>query len=372
MADTFFESSCPAVVLAMIFSRLSSSEIVRFSTRVSSGISNALAHEADLWPRVVRDKLRRLVPAEAFFDGPTNESYDSLQGVLMSALYADEAATAATALGAAIERAGTAALGAAWTYRTGAPTRRHALFEGSERRMTLVSSDVRVPMGAASLADFCAWAVAFTCVSCGTHGSVARQCAACGILVCIECAVRCGVDDAPVKPGRFSHSADALAGKSKALRLYYAEKSARELAEQMLLPKPHCAFALCADCVPEPAVEARERDDVFGEIVDGPPTLFSPICLRCPRDFSLLCPAHADLCILWCRKCEDRACIPHSCIEPVINNCFICQWTVCYRDACFVGRTMKHCKMLNGCPIAFVCSVCASDGTCPQCGGEVD
>ena len=211
---------------------------------------------------------------------------------------------------------------------------------------------------------------AFACNDCDSKGSAARQCANCGVLLCSSCAVRCEVDDAPLKVEL--DRIDPSWGVT--LRDYYTKKNAASVAAQMLLPKSLCAFALCQDCKSE-TVNASHLDfDAILEIIHyEAPTLFPPVCTRCPLS-RLLCPAHVDICIMQCHKCEDRACIPHSCLDlpAVINNCFVCNWTVCYRDECFgTGRTMKHCQMREGCDMAFVCSVCAPDGKCPKCRGEV-
>jgi hypothetical protein len=371
-SSAFFEDSCPAVVLAIVFSFLSSAEVFRFSTLVSKRIASALTGDADLWPRVVCDRLCQFVPARAFFDGPTNESVDSLQGVPMSTLYGYAATTANDSLDSAIARGGVATLGALWTFRTAAPTRRHELFNDEEKRLTLVHSNCRVPTpGALTLPDFVAWAEAFACDACGKHGCATRQCAACSVLLCSTCAVRCDVDDAP--PTFESKPIDnsfRVAGRE-----YYEGKTAKDTTGPLLLPKPLCAFAMCADCAAENTDELLERHDVLDMIDENAPMLFAPVCTRCPSD-RLLCPAHIDLCILQCHKCEDSACIPHSCLDlpAPICNCFVCQWTVCYRDKCFnTGRTMKHCScaMLDGCDMAFVCSLCAPDGMCPKCGCAV-
>lgn len=146
------------------------------------------------------------------------------------------------------------------------------------------------------------------------------------------------------------------------------------VAAQLLLPKSLCAFALCQDCKSKSMpIDAShlDREAILEIIHDEVPTLFTPVCTRCPL-LRLLCPAHVDLCILQCRKCGDSAYILHSREDPYVCNCFVCNWTVCYRDKCFrTGRTMKHCEMREGCNMAFVCSVCAPDGNCPNCDGEL-
>lgn len=375
-ASIFFEQ-CPADVLAIVFSSLSNSEVFRFSALVTKRISSSLTAKADLWTNVVRDRaslpLQLLLPARAFFDGPTNESFDELQGVLMSNLYDHEATRVDAALDSALNRGGFVTCGAKWNFVIAAPTRRHGLFNDCHERLTLISSDCRLPMpmpgGALTLSDFGAWAKAFACNGC-SHGSAARQCANCGVLLCLSCAVRCEVDDAPLK-AELDLIDPSWSGR---LRDYYTERNAVSMAAQLLLPKSLCGFALCHDCKSESMpVNAShlDREAILEIIHDEAPTLFTPVCTRCPLS-RLLCPAHVDLCILQCRKCEDRACIPHSCLDlpAPICNCFGCNWTVCYRDECFgTGRTMKHC---GGCDMTFVCSVCAPDGNCPNCGFELD
>ena len=369
-SSAFFETLCPAAVLAIVFSSLSSVEVFRFSTLVTKRIASALTGEADLWPRVVHDRLCQFVPARAFFHGPTNESVDSLQDVSMSALYGYEATRADDSLDSAVARGGVAILGALWTFRTAALTRRHELFNAEESRLTLVLSDCRVPTpGALTMPDFVPWAEAFACDTCGKYGCATRQCAACSVLLCSTCAVRCDVDDAP--PTFKTKPIDS--SWVEWLREDYERENAKDTAAQLLLPKPLCAVAMCADCASENTAELLDRHDVLGMIDENAPMLFAPVCPRCPSD-RLLCPAHVDLCILQCRKCDDSACIPHSCLDlpATICNCFVCQWTVCYRDECFnTGRTMMHCEMLDGCDMAFVCSLCAPDGMCPKCGRAV-
>lgn len=370
-ASIFFEQ-CPADVLAIVFSSLSSTEVFRFTALVTKRISSSLTAKADLWPHVVRDRLCHFVPARAFFDGPTNDSFNELQGVPMSDLYDYEATMVDAELDTALSRGGLVTCDAKWTFVTAAPTRRHGLFNDCHERLTLVSSDCHLLPEVASWSDFGVYANAFACNDCGSKGSAARQCANCGALLCLSCAVRCEVDDAPLKAKL--DRIDPSWGVAN--RDYYTRRNAVSVAAQLLLPKSLCGFALCQECKSESVpVDAShlDREAILEIIHNEAPTLFTPVCTRCPLS-RLLCPAHVDLCILQCRKCEDSACISHSCLDlpAPICNCFVCNWTVCYRDECFgTGRTMKHCEMREGCDMAFVCSVCAPDGNCPNCGGEL-
>jgi hypothetical protein len=95
------------------------------------------------------------VPAQAFFDGPTNESVDTMQGVPMSDLYDYEATMVDEALDTALSRGGLVTCGAKWTFGTATPTRRHGLFNDCHKRETLVSSDCHLlPEVALTWSDF--------------------------------------------------------------------------------------------------------------------------------------------------------------------------------------------------------------------------
>ena len=154
-ASIFFEHSCPSAVLAIVFSSLSSAEVFRFTALVTRRCSSSLTSKADLWPHVVRDRLCHFVPAQAFFDGPTNESVDTMQGVPMSDLYENEATMVDVALDTALSRGGLVTCGAKWTFGTATPTRRHGLFNDCHKRETLVSSDCHLlPEVALTWSDF--------------------------------------------------------------------------------------------------------------------------------------------------------------------------------------------------------------------------
>lgn len=366
-----FFTERPVDTVAVIFSSLSATDVVRFSTCTSNRIGQALAVERDLWSRTSTGLLRNFTPAAAFFDGPDNRSCNALKGNTMVTLFPTEAAAAVTTLRAAVAHAGAAALGATWSLLIGQP-RSHSLFNHAEKMPTLLGTTLVKPtLGASTVTDFSRLAEAYACEACGKRGGAERQCAACARLLCWSCVETCDLNFAPLERGGDYRSMIQHAD-SPFLFAFYAERVGQFERAQKLLPAPKCGFSLCHECDDNAAANdaTRSRDDVVDLLLESrpPPALYAPVCNRCDAKRAL-CPAHVDLCILTCRKCGDAACIQHSCETPFINNCFVCQWTVCYRDGCFdSGRSMRHCS----CSLSFVCTECAPDDKCPECGDDVD
>ena len=373
-----FVDRCPADALANVLEHLSTGDIVRFSVLGSKSLTVSLNCKATLWSRVAQQTLSALLPAAAFFRGPTSPSAGF--SVPLSDVFPRECSASDDALAVAITRAGSAALGAKWDISVErVELWRHRLFYSSGPLPSLVSACCRVPSpGAETLDAFIIMAKAFSCEICASGVAAERQCAACSKLMCFDCAVRCCFDGAPV--------AACISSSLEVLRGYYQQEHAKDVLAMSALQAPRCAFALCGVCLDsQPCMFPANRYEILsilsGTAAGQPPELYAPACPRCPDDATrLLCPAHVDVCILECVKCGDMACVDHSCetLPVPICNCFVCQWTICYRDECYdSGRSMRHCVGATGtdgiCSLEFVCTDCTDDdGKCPSCGSAVE
>ncbi len=125
-------------------------------------------------------------------------------------------------------------IGAKWTHDNG-----DFEYEGSPKAL---ASSVVVP-GRALLGDFARFSAPFTCNVC-LSGSAVRQCAACQILLCAECTVRCELD-------------------------HDSQRAHEERATypQSALRAPTCAFAMCVEC--DDAVRAGGGDPLSDkEVLD--------------------------------------------------------------------------------------------------------
>jgi hypothetical protein len=330
---------------------------------VSRAVWSRFRAESFLWRAVGRAKLAQLVPAKAFYDGPWNpsrllqfdpdvgrfslSSRDSRRrpdktGRRPRLLFPSCAAIADESLAAAVAEAGPAYAGCEWTWRE-APVcfadkhwqsdggRAVACSGGEAVGIAAASCAIPAAAGPASHAEFGALTCAFQCGECPDAAFAERQCACCGILLCLECAYRCEYDGLrnPRLDPEFSRAL------SRNLQYSYQRNCDRQRCaktlEQLSLGEEvaHCAFALCSECIESSSFLGGRpsRDDVL-DMDGGEPGLALPICHVCsPR---LLCPAHVQCCVRTCEVtdytfegCGKAVCVygPQTTCDSAMLSC---------------------------------------------------
>ena len=223
-AENFF-AFAPSQLVTNVVTVLSVRALLGIAT-VSRAVWSRFRAESFLWRAVGRAKLAQLVPAKAFYDGPWNpsrllqfdpdvgrfslSSRDSRRrpdktGRRPRLLFPSCAAIADESLAAAVAEAGPAYAGCEWTWRE-APVcfadkhwqsvggRAVACSGGEAVGIAAASCAIPAAAGPASHAEFGALTCAFQCGECPDAAFAERQCACCGILLCLECAYRCEYD----------------------------------------------------------------------------------------------------------------------------------------------------------------------------------
>lgn len=343
-------------------------------------------------------RIRSVLPASLFFDGPSNSSFDSTRPSHRSTFHA-HASQCDARLQLALTTAGLPDATWKWDELPGDSDRSPAA--------GTVITNIRVhSLHASASSDF---ARAFACEVCSAPGSATRQCAACARLVCTAstCSVGCHEDTTPSSVG--SPSLALQSSDSIRTSLFFLDM--QDFAGCCTNAPQHrrCAFTVCVAChdatpfvgpdgSPGTAggkdnLGQGNRPDFADALLCAEPHVSAPICECCPASL-LRCPAHIDSCIRVCEECDARACIPCGTNEAAFydaalqvyggpENCFICQRTICGKFSCQAeGFTMWLCSKENGTPPApagfvrcdfeQVCSNCAAPGnTCPVCHGSL-
>lgn len=160
--------------------------------RRSLGVCANLRHSADLRIALALLRIRSMLPASAFFDGPSNATFDPSRAVVSHrSSFPVHASECDARLRDALACAGLP--DATWTWKELPLVRTHERGSGSSP-IGVAISDVRVlSLLPRAPADF---ARAFACEVCDVPGSATRQCAACTRLVCTAstCSVGCHED----------------------------------------------------------------------------------------------------------------------------------------------------------------------------------
>ena len=194
LIEAFLSKVAPAAVLAVALSFLPCRDIVTVTTSLNKSITSSLRDEgAEHWACLVLRKLQGFLPARAFFDGPVNRSSMGVMGTPMRDLFSSTAVDCDKALTAAVLAVGPAAKGATWSWE--GPTYVQMANGNNRNSSAIVNPAARITdAGATGMAEFRAWAQAFSCGVCDTAGSVQLQCAACATLLCRACSHRCDAD----------------------------------------------------------------------------------------------------------------------------------------------------------------------------------
>ena len=285
----------PPAVLGSVLEHLTPRELVRAVTMTTkhsalfSFLEGADPGEAALWTRALRHCLGRITSAREWFeltaDKPTREKY------------AEHAQAVQEALESLLEEAGLE--GVQWRFLRGR-------WSGGTVEFVLSS----VPLGK-TMDDFVAWAEAFACSDCDEYAMATRQCAACGSLLCSDCA------------------------------LGFTPKFGT------------CNFTLCGDCKDAHTIS---QYDCLDTIPDTPYSVL-PLCSKCPESVQW-CLAHAPMGWLCCQECYEERCMDHFCDAPMLQVCVECGFTLCDRPACQRNSN----KFFDYCSRCYLphCSDCAA------------
>jgi hypothetical protein len=191
----------PAVVLDRIAQGLTSKEILRLHLLVCKSLSVEGAMEAGFWSRALMDRLRRFRPASLYYDGPANDTNGELNELTGRDRFPEQAELCDGQLAAALQAA--RVRGVTWTgvWRTGDFCYKYLCFHTAAH--VVLPPDVAQVMANRSITHYAHFVRAFECWHC--RGDAQRQCAGCGILLCVACCVRCSEDrPRPAKQGPYT------------------------------------------------------------------------------------------------------------------------------------------------------------------------
>ena len=193
MTEHFFTFG-PSELVTQVVLNLSVHDLLRIAT-ASRGIWSRFRLDTLLWRAVGRAKLAKFVPARAWYDGPWNSSMTMLKMRRPRVRFPSCGAITDGSLSAAIADSGPTYAGCEWTWSE-APV---CFFDGKYARMGvgIAAPHCRIPdaaTGPTSPAEFGALASAFRCGECPETAFAQRQCASCGMLLCMDCAIRCDYD----------------------------------------------------------------------------------------------------------------------------------------------------------------------------------
>ena len=372
----------PSELVTEVVLNLTLHDLLRIAT-ASRGIWSRFRLDTILWRAVGRAKLAKFVPARAWYDGPWNPSMTMLKRRRPRVRFPSCGAITDTCVATAIADSGPTYAGCEWTWneapvcffdgkyaRMGGPDGGEQVEEGLYPSHTcwvlgIAAPHCRIPdaaTGPTSPAEFGALASAFRCGECPETAFAQRQCASCGMLLCMDCAIRCDYDGL-LNP-RF---VPELARNLSAHELQRIS-SGNDVA--------HCAFALCSDCHESYSLvdERPSRDDVL-EMDGSEPGLALTVCHLC--DPRTLCPAHVQCCILACEGCGKAYCADGaqhcSCPYPRIDFCQRCHRGTCINQPHAQQRSCEEAAgfSMNWCSSCSsgACSDCTADftGPCPYC-----
>jgi hypothetical protein len=180
----------PAVVLDRIAQGLASKETLRLHLLVCKSLSVEGALEEGFWSRALMERLRRFRPASLYYDGPANDTNAELNELTGRDRFPDEADVCDGRLAAALQAAGVD--GVTWTgvWRTFESYYVSLSFHTAAH--VVLPPEVAQVMANRSITHYAHFVRAFECWHC--RADAQRQCAGCGILLCIACCVRCSED----------------------------------------------------------------------------------------------------------------------------------------------------------------------------------
>jgi hypothetical protein len=193
----------PAVVMGRIARGLASKEILRLHLLVCKSLSVGGALEAGFWSRALMDRLRRFRPVSLYYDGPANDTNGELDELTGRDRFPEQAELCDGRLAAALQAAGVN--GVTWTgeWRTLLFHLRDLSLSFHTAAHVVLPPDVAQLMANRSITHYAHFVRALECWHC--RGDAQRQCAGCGILLCIACCVRCSEDrPRPDKEGPYT------------------------------------------------------------------------------------------------------------------------------------------------------------------------
>ena len=390
---TFF-ATATGVVVANVYSFLSTQDLVHVAIS-SKAIAASQADEASLWAELVWQRLNSFAPARAFFRGLKNawNGYQPFGDDFPEARFPAAAASADTALFSSLAASGCGSSPSKpfpweWELTDAYSTEVDAMHDfGGDgwptchyRQNILPRLQTMDTSGVASLSLFGAWSAVFVCSACNAPGAAARQCAACGDLLCLDCSVRCdfdgrrnpcGAPEPRVRARERLWAQWAIKGGSNRT---VAEFETR-FEEIAAVPTARCAFALCRACHDTHSVQEEHpsRDTVLMMEGESPGLITSPICRICPSVGNCLCPAHADYVIVDCYDCGDARCyrLQHNMGDDdhaLVEKCRGCRGGGCQAFSCFESRGGRRVGYCMDCytPMCTDCTPCS----CPECGME--
>jgi hypothetical protein len=205
----------PAVVMDRIAQGLTSKETLRLHLLVCKSLSVGGAMEEGFWSRALMDQLKGFRPASLYYDGPDNCSNDRLKGLTGRDRFPEQAEVCDGRLSEALQAAGVN--GVTWTGEWRTLKVNYTFMSFHTAAHVVLPPDVAQLMANRSITHehYARFTRAFECGDCREDAQ--RQCAGCGMLLCIACCVRCS-EDWP-RPDE-SEEGPYIDGPSHASRVY--------------------------------------------------------------------------------------------------------------------------------------------------------
>lgn len=323
----------PGAVIETVLESLEPRDMVRLESLTCKALRTRLTDNG-FWTRMTKAGLERFLPARAYFDS-------HLTG---RDRFPAQAEACDDALTTALVEAGLPAhLDWHLVIIEKVPashTRSTKVDLVAKGRTTVDIPDVQTREG------FIRWARAFRCAECdGPFGEARRQCASCGILLCLDCSERCHEDRPRPDP---EHPRNAILQTT-------------------------CPFVLCPGChqgASDLEGEFGGFPGMVGELLIHVPTLQSPSCHDCAADGKLFCPWHSKglNAVLTCCVCGFASCLDTKEGHAIgrMGMCELCLYSCCF-DCMLQSRIFLF--MCSDCPVMF-CSGCSPSGLCPRCGKD--